>query len=292
MRRSSLLLLPLAVAVAGAAAGDRAGSTGESRLFAALRAARQIDAPVEPLAEARRPAVRHLFEDSLTAADPGALAGRWHDLGFELIRGGADRWWIAEREGSRRGRGVYAFHATTPGPLVTAPHGVPNDDMLTAEIVVGLFEAAGVRAAGWSTVRREEIDLAHADDTVFHQFVLAFAATAPRSSVVEVHGFAQDKRRTVAGRRADAILSNGTRRPDSELRAAAGCLADGLGVRAGIYPEIAELGGTTNSQGKALRQRGSDRFVHLELSRPLRQRLAAEQADLDHLARCVVGGEG
>ena len=54
--------------------------------------------------------------------------------------------------------------------------------------------------------------------------------------------------------------------------------------------EVRELGGTRNVQGRLLRERGHDGFVHVELGRPLRERLRNEQELRSSLAACLVTG--
>ena len=54
------------------------------------------------------------------------------------------------------------------------------------------------------------------------------------------------------------------------------------------YPHgIAELGGTTNEQGRLLRARGHGGFLHLEIGLALRLRLKAEPELRRQLLRCL-----
>ena len=84
------------------------------------------------------------------------------------------------------------------------------------------------------------------------------------------------------------ILSNGTLSPGLKLQHQQACLSAGLARPVRLYPlSIRELGGTTNVQGIALRQLGYQSFVHMEMSRPLRQALLDDEATRVQLLRCM-----
>lgn len=219
-------------------------------------------------------------------------------LGFELgrARTGAETLAIIRETADRKeGKGVYAIRAQGRPTLLQAPH--RYKDLRTGTIVAHLMEDHGFGAAQWNTVPRwceEEgvqidADLAHIATSHFNAFALAFAGAHPEGRVVQFHGFERTKRTTEAGRAASAIVSAGVETASETARAVATCLAARLSSETVLlYPdEVRELGGTTNENGKALRAVGFERFVHIELSRELRQRLVDEPETRALLAACL-----
>ena len=73
--------------------------------------------------------------------------------------------------------------------------------------------------------------------------------------------------------------------------AVADCLQRRLQEPVRLYPrDVRELGATRNVQGRLLRERGHDGFVHVELAQPLRERLRNEQELRSGFAACLVTG--
>ena len=111
--------------------------------------------------------------------------------------------------------------------------------------------------------------------------------------MIQVHGFSPNKRETVAGSVADLIVSNGTRAPAPSVRRLVVMLQSDFPYgHVQLFPtEVQELGATSNVQGEILRQAGSSRFVHLEMSQDLRLRLVndpqARRLLLKSLADCA-----
>ena len=256
----------------------------------------------DPLAEARggdyrRPRQddlrrsRELFLRSLRASDPEPLAASWRQVGFDLAEVSSEHgiWSLGESSDRREGRGFYLFRSGLARAVAfEAPHGVPSDDMLTGELALALFEHSGAKAAAWSTVPRESVDLAHTDRSVFQEFTLAFAEEFADGMVIQIHGFRRDRRESPKGQQSDAILSYGTRRPPPELERTAECLGRALETPVGYFPDVPELGALTNEQGRGLRAVDGPTFLHLELSYLLRKRLAAQSEDLESLAKCLL----
>ena len=113
--------------------------------------------------------------------------------------------------------------------------------------------------------------------------------------VIQLHGFAKNKRQTPVAQQADVILSHGSNLPGAyllHLNRIASCIKRQLPVRTAIYPQdLRELGGTTNQVGKQLRKAGLlQAFIHVELSAQLRQTLAEDQQKSMILLNCI-GGE-
>lgn len=190
--------------------------------------------------------------------------------------------WIVRERLERRGAGLVAIRCGEAEPWVwQAPHAMY--DLETGEIVRHLFVESGARAAMWNTVHRyrstpaearedavHPADVTREHGSLFHAATVGLAVGDPGLRFVQVHGFDRD---SVPH---DAIVSTG--RADAPPTA----LATALGVlgSVGAYGADAEaLGGTVNVQGKMLAAFPGHRFLHLELDRDLRRRLA-EDADL------------
>ncbi|WP_375171786.1 hypothetical protein [Marinobacter sp.] len=198
-------------------------------------------------------------------------------------------------DANERGLGHYLFRLTSDSPLmVQAPH--QFFDRHSGELALNLFLAGrGSVLALNSAHRRTPIrhrsgkaDLAHLEGTVFDALTRAFSQTRPDAAVVQLHGFAAGKRKSPEGRRADLIVSSGQRWLQPQAAEFAACFAESGRWQVLRYPvDVGELGGTTNVQGALLRRLGNNRFVHLELSRPLRDRLRVDRAEFDRFSGCV-----
>jgi hypothetical protein len=210
--------------------------------------------------------------------------------GFELDAADGELWVAGERAAERRGAGAYVLRAGVASRwVVQAPH--TFFDVGTLEIALGCFQALNARALYVNTVRRSntggealeheeraelarsgegDSDLAHAPLSFFATAHAALARGTPAYAVLQIHGFRDELLPGVsvvvsaAGTNADApALSR-------ELQAVLGRDA----VR--LYPtEVRKLGGTRNVQAQLSKAEGAP-FIHLELSRTLRQRLRAE----------------
>lgn len=231
--------------------------------------------PAEP-SELR--AAEHLFRRTFANEERLAqLRPDWAEMGFDLIAsklGDREVWILRESAGQTRGRGFYVWRRGSTVPIVLeAPHSF--HDLYTREIALRLFRDSDVTAAAWNTLRRSVVDLAHTPRHHLNAFTQAFVRAHPTGIVVQLHGFSQEKRDTAAGATADLIISDGTRFPDGWTRAATQLFQrDFVHGRVRLYPlEVTELGATTNAQGTTVRQNGADGFLHLEMSRPLRQRM-------------------
>lgn len=246
-----------------------------------------------PPAGAELDAARGLFAELLRAPEQTPRADP-RSLGLSVAATPRGFVVLHERAEDKRGRGLLALRPPPAAPLMLQmPHSFKDE--LTREIGLRLFVEGGAAAALWNTVPRQyardgveiDADMAHLTGTYFQAASEAWAELHPRSFVLQLHGFEQKKRRSEAGRAADAVLSSGGV-PTPEVLRLARCLRQSLAPALRVYPtEIRELGGTTNSIGQALRARGYAGFVHLELSRPLRERLARDVDARARLLECL-----
>ena len=236
--------------------------------------------------------------------DPAAVAGdtvqAWKALGFgvtQLTAGDAN--WLVLREvpGFCTGQGLYLIRqGVAAGRLLPVPHGYL--DTHTADIAAGLLQAP-VRAIAFNTVPRHytqhgmqiDADLAHREDNLFAALTRAFARVYPAGRLVQLHGFNPAKRKTAAGHSAAVIVSAGTAWPTPASTAVAACLQSLLNDPVRLYPrDVQELGATTNLQGRLLRGLAHNGFVHVELSRTLRERLRSEAPLRADFAACLYSG--
>lgn len=224
-----------------------------------------------------------LFKRTLTATlpDPELSAG-WQSLGFDLVEIPQENetlWLLCEPTTPPQGQGWYLFRTNQQASIaLQAPHA--RNDAQTGVIGLRLFLSGQVRLLAASTITRHQADAAHLNDTFFHASTVAFADTCPTGLVLQLHGFASEKHPLVD---TDMIMSEGTRTPSPRLPALAARLHRDTPFTVAIYPnDIRELGGTQNAQARALRDR-SCQFVHLEMSRELRERLVNDTGLIDRV---------
>ena len=236
----------------------------------------------------------------LTLQNPGnqQLIKDWQTIGFDMFQhteSGNTFVILREQSTRREGRGFYAIRTgKTDKLLLQAPHSFKDER--TGEIVVNLMLKSKFTAAAWNTVpryyaesgRKIDADMAHLDQTYFLAFSRAFAQQYKGAPVMQVHGFAQKKRRSGSGKNADMVISSGTSNPTATVLNMAACFKNQLTPNAFVYPsEVRELGGTTNSIGNALRQLGNAGFVHIEMSAELRQQAIEDPAFTDRFLGCL-----
>lgn len=251
------------------------------------------DARYVPVAAAELQRAEGLFARTLGGEmEEPALQQRWQALGWELVRlepREVHVWVLYEQNARKEGRGLFAFRqGARTGIVLESPHAFY--DRHTREIAVELFAQGDIAVCGWNTVHRSTYDMAHAADNYMTALTRAVVAVDSRTLVVQLHGFSKKKRRAPAGAAADVILSDGTRTPSPWLLAAGTLLKrhGSLGAVATFPRQVRELGGTTNTQGRAMRQFAAGRFLHLEMSRPVRTRLVRDRSACRQLLKDLV----
>lgn len=216
-----------------------------------------------------------------------------------VLRVGADYAAVVDRPEVPEGRGLYVVRETGLPLMFSAPH--QFKDLRTGRIAALMTEEQGARAVAFNTAPRDlpvggrglVSDLGKLEGTHFNAFHLAFHAAHPKARIVQLHGFAREKRETAAGRAASVIVSNATRRPDRGAAAVVDCLKRG-GFAARLYPdEVRELGGTTNVTFAALLDAGAPlgTFLHVEVSKEVRDSLSDNQDVRWVFGACLGAGE-
>ncbi len=218
-------------------------------------------------------ATKRVFTALLNGEEPSA--DDLHAAGFETTAAGPFRA-LVDRHDAPAGRGLFVVRSDGDPLMLSIPH--QFKDLKTGELGAQLMEEMPFGAAAFNSAPRDlatNSDVAHADNTHFNAAHLAFASQTPSPRIVQLHGFAREKRRTPEGRLAEIIISSGTERPAPEAVAIRECLRRG-GVAARLYGvDVGELGGTKNRNLLALLGAGHrpGTFIHVEISRRMRETL-------------------
>jgi hypothetical protein len=234
-----------------------------------------------------------LFLQTLTRQGTAPeLQQAWATLGIELVQvhERQEAWWVLRERPERKiGRGFYVLRfAEVTAALIQAPHS--GTDRYTGEIAFSLLCEGTAKAAAWRTVPRQQADLAHLEATYFQAFTRAFAQAFPSGTVMQLHGFEQEKREGRSAGDADIVLSNGTRTPSERLREIGQCWQHTLGVNGKRYPDdVKDLGATTNAQALLLHGMGHPGFLHIEMSARVRERLQQRKHERAIFLECLHG---
>ncbi|NOZ54757.1 MAG: hypothetical protein GXP08_16740 [Gammaproteobacteria bacterium] len=242
----------------------------------------------------------HLFRQHFNGYFGTALIQQWKKLGFgtHVIEQNNNRFFIIREHARHRdGRGFFIFSLDRkPGIILQAPHSYY--DRFTGHIVMKLILAnTTISAAAWNTTarysntgNRTSADLAHLSESYFTAFSRAFSSINA-GTLIQVHGFAKDKRRTSQAANADIIISSTTQIPGKRAQMITQCLKSNTPFLVRIYPwEVQELGGTTNTVAAALRAAGSSAFVHLELNLASRKQLLDNKTLQQLFSQCLAAG--
>jgi len=222
------------------------------------------------------------------------LEQAWQDLGFEAqlinIKPGQPYLIIKEQANQRQGRGFFVFNRQSQSSaILQAPHSFK--DSYTGSIAFKWFIEGDYRAGAWNTIPRDSIDVAHAPDSYFNAFSRALGRHIPQARLIQLHGFAQHKRRSDPGRSADIILSAASQWPTPQVQTITTCARQQLPHKVRIFPlDVSELGGTLNINAAVLRQTGQNDFIHLEMSKKLRRKLLKDQTLRSRLSDCMIEG--
>jgi hypothetical protein len=217
---------------------------------------------------------KHTLQGDQTVAE---LKTRWAESGFvlyELDPNGEPLWLVTEPTGKESGRGWYLFRANCQSNFaLEAPHA--RNDIHTGIIGLRLFHAGPVRALAASTITRHRADMAHLDNTFFQAFTLAFSEACPTGLVLQLHGFESGNHSNIP---ADIVASAGTRSPEPWFADVVERLRRATSMRVLAYPRDTKiLGANLNAQGGAVNKTRHCRFLHLEMTPELRERLARDQ---------------
>jgi hypothetical protein len=263
-------------------------------MYEMVQGGKSLYKPTEQEWEQARELFEHLFESAKQAVQQDAK--KWEKLGFCLQdkkRDGQELVILKERK-SKNGRGWYLFAGAEDNKnVLMIPHG--QKDYYTGELGLRFFKEGSFKAGAWNTLprygetarNRDAWDLAHQDETYFTAFTSAAGQALPEARIIQVHGFAREKRRSEDGASANVILSAGSSLLPAHFQHLGQCLKHNL-QKVRVYPlDVRELGGTTNICGKILRSMGHRGFIHLELAYPLRSRLRKDKDLRNKIIGCL-----
>ena len=194
---------------------------------------------------------------------------------------------LMERKETAKGQGAYLFAMNRPLKFVIqTPH--QYFDYKTGHLALQLFFDQNLRAIALNTVHRKQTDqsdLAHQENSLFSAFAEALPHQNSERYLLQIHGFSKKNRRTPEGKKADIILSNGSRTPSTFLTKAQARMTQKTGFKTYLYgADIDELGGTQNSSLAILANNNQQRhFIHIELSAETRKKLRLARAEREAL---------
>ncbi len=250
-----------------------------------------------PRSEIRK--AKKLFRRHFSGEDISILQAEWSELGYDLMPWKTnDREFVLlrENENRREGRGFFVFSGDDVGSslVIQAPHG--KSDLHTGRLAAKLMTEHRIVAGAWNTAPRRyeengialNADMGKRSNSYFAAFTEALGAERKDITTLQLHGFSNQNRMTESGANADAIVSPGVKQSKSHTDAYHVCLRRQLGKNVLLFPrDVNELGGTLNISGEILRQYHSLGFIHLELSKGLRDELRRKRKLRSHLVNCL-----
>ena len=289
---------PVPTAVASAVASAEEGPKQQEPMSAAMS---EVSDYIDHLRRGGRRSIHyvepqereeHAFTEWVAAVARGAQKDTEPTVnppsGFVLQRFQGGMWLLSEGQ-QRRGAGAVVIRIGPAAPmLVEAPH--TFFDSGTLPIALAVFERQHARALLVNTAHRyvarlgkepeqnarEEdstasiSDVAHTKRSFFLAAHNALLAVDPGAWTVQLHGF-QD----ASAKGVDVILSASVTNADTTpVARELGDLLGAASVR--TYPdEIKVLGALTNIQAESSKRAGAP-FLHIEMSRSLRDKLVAD----------------
>ncbi len=289
------LYLPAAPSLAKPSAALAPAEKQLKNLRKLLREASQARS-YTPATQAELQQVSELFLRLCKEAHPANLQKDAQRLQMEILELGDWRI-LQEQAQAQRGRGFYVFRASGMQHILQVPHSFKDE--ITREIGLALFAEGPFAAVAFNTVPRDFVDLegreinadmAHLENTYFLAFAKTAARALPNGKTLQIHGFNQAKRKTAVQAQADIILSAGHKQAPASLQTSQHKLAANLHTKVNLYADnLRELGATTNVQAQALRAQGYLHFIHVELSRPMREQLREDKEARQQLLQNILG---
>jgi len=278
----------------------RAGQDTLSEILQAARKPREtvvFHAPPQPHFEAVREVAALLTKAAASCDDAARKVadGKLRPIALEVSSLSADGqvyWVIRETPPTFRGSGVYALRCGEAVPLVVQ---IPHSffDTHTGRVGRVIFKLARARWLFLNTLHRYKgragekqtdswhpADCAHNPALFFQAMTEGVLAAEPAALFAQLHGFDATSRGT------EVILSDGHRGPQvwAERVKSLWTLPEAKVVV--FERNMRELGGLTNVQGDAIAAK-KGRFVHIEMSLPIRTRLSKEAAAQKNLAAAL-----
>lgn len=185
-------------------------------------------------------------------------------------------------------QGYFLRKAEAQNYLLQAVHA--HDDLYTGAIVLQMMQQSdSAKYAALSSSRRRLLD-SSVQNTLSNRLALRLTEENEVKAVIQLHGFAQEKRKTRAAQAANIIISSGHTESNFLTNSIYHCLQENFDKVMLFGKNVYELGGTENFLNLALQDAAySENFVHIELS--LQQRKALfDSLELEKFSACLSFG--
>lgn len=199
---------------------------------------------------------------------------------------------ILREEAPYQGGGIYVFRTHTRGKrplLLQAPH--YKSDVRSGEIATYLFQQSDATALFCNSMKREcsgkdqagdvedsPCDMAHNPKALYQAATIGFCMTYPETLIVQIHGFKANS--AIKGSDGRLIILSQGRSFQSDrwpINLAALLFAEVYGEQVLVYDRDTNFyGATSNVQAHYVNRLGRGGFLHIELSRTLREHLVSE----------------
>ncbi len=132
-------------------------------------------------------------------------------------------------------------------------------------------------------------DLGKRKESILFLLSKEFINEYPKGSIIQLHGFASEKRKTIKGKNADIIISSGSYMQSKRVKKLSKCLKNKSGgLQVFSFPsEVTELGGTKNILSSLSKLNGKSLFVHFEMSKRYRELVLKNEKLFEQLALCI-----
>jgi hypothetical protein len=253
--------------------------------------------------QVRIDAAKKLFIKSFKGSTASELKNDWNKLGMnilELKRGKRVFTLIYEQPDKLFGRGFYIFckSSIARNAVLELPHRFW--DTHTGIIGYRLMLSGYYTAAAWNTVQRYQTpndqrsssDMAHAENSFFYSFTMAFAESMPKKSVlIQLHGFSNKKQKSYFGKKASVVLSNSTSNPLRQFLYYAKLIKKIMPEPTYIYPltNVKWLAALENISAKILRNKKKKQiFIHMEMNGKTRKKLKKDTKLRENFTECII----
>ncbi len=246
----------------------------------------------------RRAQVRAVIADLVRSASSGTISDtlrrRIEAAGLQLEEHGS----LLVVQGAREhADGFYAIRmgSELPPLVLQAPHAW--HDKHTGQLACSLFEQGFGRVLLLNSAHRNSsshgdisahdsevggADVAHRAESIFQAATLGAADALEDPLVLQLHGFASSH-----GHYSAVVSDGATLQPHAVLEQSVQSLRAHLGAYGPIATgeQVPDLAGTTNVQSRALT--GMARFLHIEMSLPVRVALLANPMQLEQVGHTL-----
>ncbi len=176
--------------------------------------------------------------------------------------------------------------------VIQIPH--KHHDLHTQFIGERFFKHPEVDIAMFNGEQRynsPNADLTHLNHSLFTAISDAMNTLKRNGRIIQIHGYAAEKRETTAAKQADIIMSNGTAYPNPTMHKIQICLRDNGKILARLYGrDVFELGATGNQVGKHARNKNKHTqspFLHYELNHGLREKWVSKGIE-EEVLQCLL----